>query len=61
MKKWHLEGIINCSTPYSRKIVIPDENRMYHQVVQTYLHRAHKESAVLTFLRDMASRVLKHI
>lgn len=61
MKKWHLEGIINCSTVYGRKVFLPDENQMYGRMAQAYRRQGYKESAVVSFLRDTVGRVLRRI
>ena len=60
MKKWHMEGIVSCSNLHGRKIVVPDEDHMYHRV-HNYLHQVHKESVIVAFLRDVAGGILKHI
>lgn len=60
MKKWHMEGIINCSDLYRRKIVVPDEDHMYHRI-HAYLYQVPKESVIVSFLRDMVGRILRHV
>jgi len=60
MKKWHLEGIINCSNLSGRKIIVPDEDHMYRRI-HAYQYQVPKESQVIAFLRDMVGRILKHI
>ena len=61
MKKWHLEGIINGNNLYGRKIIIPDESHMYRRVAQAYRRQGGKEPVVVSFIRDVVGRVLRHI
>ncbi len=61
MKKWHLEGIINCNNLYGRKVIVPDESQMYCRVVQAYHSKKYKEPMLVSLLRDAVGRVLRHI